>query len=356
MVALLADRDLAFVVDANGFDHPHQTVGNRPIDLRQVPAAKLLLGIGLDGGRGPSGKALGLAQQFRLILFQGEGPVHAQAFDFFDEGRLKVQSIAYQQIQETAPQVADQILQQGERTGHFRLTVFLETNAQRNGNRRADSHHGHDAMVVLDVGAQFAADLVLHLALHAGVATASKGTADFDAIHGRHEQAAGPIRAQHSVALQTAGDVTTQGEDRIGGLALERIADGVIAERSNPLGQDSATAFGLDLQQAGDLHGRCQEDRIEDLVPGMARSLAPFRQGFHKIGKVEHLIEVGLEAVSGQVYRFSFSLRNLLRLMPQMVAAAASKRRRISTCWRTLGTNLAGMLKVLGLPPTSREI
>ena len=58
----------------------------------------------------------------------------------------------------------------------------------------------------------------------------------------------------------------------------------------------------------------------------------------------------------GQVYRFSFSWRNLLRLMPQMVAAAASKRRRISTFWRTCSTNLAGMLKVLGWPSTSTEI
>jgi hypothetical protein len=30
--------------------------------------------------------------------------------------------------------------------------------------------------------------------------------------------------------------------------------------------------------------------------------------------------------------------------MPQRVATAASKRRRFSTCWRTLGTNLAEIL------------
>ena len=83
---------------------------------------------------------------------------------------------------------------------------------------------------------------------------------------------------------------------------MERIADGVVADRSNPLGQGPTAAFGFDLQQAGDLHGGCQEDRIEDLVPGMARSLATFRQGLHEMGKVEHLIEVRLEAVSGQAY------------------------------------------------------
>ena len=106
---------------------------------------------------------------------------------------MEVQCVAHQQIQETAPHVADQILQQGEGTGHLGLTVLLEANAQRDGEWRADGHHGDDPMVVLDVGAHLAADFMLHLALHAGVAAASEGTADFDAIHGRHDQTAGPV-------------------------------------------------------------------------------------------------------------------------------------------------------------------
>jgi hypothetical protein len=48
-------------------------------------------------------------------------------------------------------------------------------------------------MIVLDVGAHLAADFMLHLALHTCVAAAREGTADFDAIHGRHDQAARPF-------------------------------------------------------------------------------------------------------------------------------------------------------------------
>jgi len=40
---------------------------------------------------------------------------------------------------------------------------------------------------------------------------------------------------QNPVAFQTASDFATEGEDRLGRLTLERIADGVGAERSNPL-------------------------------------------------------------------------------------------------------------------------
>ena len=173
---------------------------------------------------------------------------------------------------------------------------------KRDRKRRADDHHRDDPMVVLDVGAHLAADLMLHLALHAGVAAAGEGTADFDAIHGRHDQTAGPIRAQNSVALQAAGDFATEGEDRLGRLALERIADGVVADRAHPLGQSSPAALGLDLQQAGDLHGRSQEDRLKHLLPGMGRRLAALRQRVHQLGKAEHLVEVSLEPVPGQAY------------------------------------------------------
>src|ERR1017187_1873435 len=185
--------------------------------------------------------------------------------------------------------------------------------------------------------------------------SAREGTADFDAIHGRHDQAAGPVRAQYSVALEAAGDFAAEGENGLGRLALERIADGVVADWPNAFGQCSPAALGFDLQQAGHLHGRGQEDRIEHLLPTMCRRLTAFRQRAYQLGKIEHLVEVRLEPVPGQAYRLSFSLRNLLRLMPQMVAAAASKRWRISTCWRTFETSLAGMLKVLGLPSTSTE-
>src|ERR1035438_8730454 len=43
----------------------------------------------------------GLAQQIGLVLFQGEGPDQTQAIHFFDEGRLQIQSVTHQNIQES---------------------------------------------------------------------------------------------------------------------------------------------------------------------------------------------------------------------------------------------------------------
>jgi hypothetical protein len=106
-------------------------------------------------------------------------------------------------------------------------------------------------MVVPDIGAQLAVNLMLYLPLHAGVTAAREGTADFNAIDGGHRQTAGPIRAQHSVAFQTASDLTAEGEDRLGRLPLECIANGVVADGPYALGQGPATARGFDLEQPG---------------------------------------------------------------------------------------------------------
>jgi hypothetical protein len=65
-------------------------------------------------------------------------------------------------------------------------------------------------------------------------------------------------------------------------------------------------------------------------------------------------------AVSAQMGRssfsLSFSLRNRFRFTLQMVAAAASNRRRISIFSRTLSTHCAGTLRVFRWPSTSSEI
>jgi hypothetical protein len=157
-------------------------------------------------------------------------------------------------------------------------------------------------MVVLDVGAHLAVDFMLHLALHAGVAAVHEGTADLDAVHGRHDQAAGPARAQDSVALEAAGDFATEGENGLGRLALESIANGVGADRPNAFGQGPTAALGFDLLQAGHLHGRSPEDRVEPSLPWMRRRLTTFRQGANQSRKTEHLVEVRLEPVPGQAY------------------------------------------------------
>src|SRR4029077_8543085 len=98
------------------------------------------------------------------------------------------------------------------------------------------------------------------------------------------------------------------------------------------------------------------KDGVKHFLPGVLRKLPPLRQSVRQSREAKHFIEISLEPVPGQVWRSSFSLRNRLRLTPQMVAAAASKRRRISIFWRTLSTNSAGMLRAFGLPSISIEI
>ena len=75
MIAILADRDLTLVIGANRFDYPHQAIRDGPIDLRQVPPAKVLVRFRMDRGWRSGSEALGFVQKVRLILFQSEGPV-----------------------------------------------------------------------------------------------------------------------------------------------------------------------------------------------------------------------------------------------------------------------------------------
>jgi hypothetical protein len=121
-------------------------------------------------------------------------------------------------------------------------------------------------------------------------------------IHGGHHQTAGPVGAQNAVAFQTAGDFAAEGEDRFGRLTLERVADGVVADRTDAFGQGPTAALGFDLQQARHLHGRPQKDRIEDFGPGVGWRVAALRHGMHQIRKAENLVPVGVEAVPGQAY------------------------------------------------------
>jgi len=52
----------------------------------------------------------------------------------------------------------------------------------------------------------------------------------------------------------------------------------MVSALSGPIRQRPTAALGLDLQQAGHLHGRPQEDGIKHLLPGVPRRLAAFRQ------------------------------------------------------------------------------
>jgi hypothetical protein len=134
--------------------------------------------------------------------------------------------------------------------------------------------------------------------LQAVVAAAAVGTADFDAVHSGDHQPSGPIGAQDAVAFETASDFTAEIEEGFGRLPLHGIAEGVVADRPNALGQRPGAALVLDLEQAGPLHGRPQKDGVEDLRPGVLRKLSSLRQRAHPTGEVEHLVEISFEAVT----------------------------------------------------------
>jgi len=65
-------------------------------------------------------------------------------------------------------------------------------------------------------------------------------------------------------------------------------------------GQRAPATGSLNLEQAGHLHGRCQEDGVEYFFPWMPRKLAAFRQRSHQLREAEHLIEISFEPVPGQ--------------------------------------------------------
>src|SRR5579862_7731466 len=110
-------------------------------------------------------------------------------------------------------------------------------------------------MVILHIDLLLAVDLVLHVPFQTGVAAAGKGTADLNAVYGDYHQSSGPIRVQHAVSFETASYFTTHGEDGFGRLTFHGIAESVVTDRSNTLGQHPGAAIFLDLEQAGVLHG-----------------------------------------------------------------------------------------------------
>jgi hypothetical protein len=90
-------------------------------------------------------------------------------------------------------------------------------------------------------------------------------------------------------------------------LSFQRIAERVVADRSDAFGQRSMVALGLDLQQAGNLHRRTQKDRVQHFFPGMLGKLPSLGQSAHQIREAKHLVEISLEPVPAQICRSSFS-------------------------------------------------
>jgi hypothetical protein len=62
LTIFFTDRDAPPLFDANRFDDPHQTVGDRPIDFRQVPISDLPVCFGVNAGGRCLRQAFGLAQ------------------------------------------------------------------------------------------------------------------------------------------------------------------------------------------------------------------------------------------------------------------------------------------------------
>src|ERR1700720_138035 len=91
--------------------------------------------------------------------------------------------------------------------------MFLKANAQRNGKGGADDGYGANAVVVLQLLAQLSVDLMFHLTFHTVVAGTREGAADFYAVNGGNYETSGPLRAEYSVALQLAGEMTAEIEN-----------------------------------------------------------------------------------------------------------------------------------------------
>src|SRR6266568_4490526 len=192
-----------------------------------------------------------------------------------------------------------QILEQSQRAGYLSFPVLLKAKAQGDGERRADHSDHDDAVIVLNIDSHLSVHFVLNFPLHAGIATPHERTADLDAIDSRNHQPSGPLGTENSVAFQAAGDFATEREHRFGSLSFERVADGVVADRSDAFRQRSLATLGLDLQQAGNLHGGTQEDGVKYFLPAVLWKLPALRQGVHQSGEAKYFIEIGLQAVPG---------------------------------------------------------
>ena len=57
--------------------------------------------------------------------------------------------------------------------------------------------------------------------------------------------------------------------------------------------------LGLDLQQAGNLHGGTQEDGVKHLLPTVLWKLPALGQSVHQGGEAKYFIEISLQTVVG---------------------------------------------------------
>lgn len=176
-------------------------------------------------------------------------------------------------------------------------------------------------MIVIHLLALFSPNLPFYGSFQAVRATAGERIADLDAIHRGHEQTSRPRGGEHLIALQLPGNVTAQGEDLVGVLSLQNVADGVFTEWTNAVAQRALAAFTLDAMDRAELAGAAQENGSQDLLCSMIPVASPIRQSRDAGGPIEHLIEPNLELVSGQAAAGLAFLRLLSLLLTLQQAA-----------------------------------
>ena len=146
----------------------------------------------------------------------------------------------------------------------------MKANAQRNGKGGADDGYGANAVVVLQLLAQFSVDPMFHLALHTVVTGTCEGAADFYAVNGGNDQTSGPLRAEYSVAFQLTGEITAESENGTGILPFQGVPDSVFTERANAFRKSTAVAFRFDAVQSGKLTSGTQKHCVKNLFPVVA--------------------------------------------------------------------------------------
>src|SRR6266849_2168403 len=163
---LVATNPLAMLRDAAyGFHYPDRAVAHRPVDLRCMPQLQLLWVDGSFVRQDPPC----FRQQLRLV-----------------------------------------VLEQSQAAGDFTLSVLLETNPYRDGKSRADQCDHGNAVIVLNLFAQFSVHHMLALTLHAIFTGAHKGTADFYPVYGSDDPSPRPPGAEQAIAFALPGHGTAQ--------------------------------------------------------------------------------------------------------------------------------------------------
>jgi hypothetical protein len=141
---------------------------------------------------------------------------------------------------------------------------------------------------------------MFHLALHTVVTGTCEGAADFYAVNGGNYQTSRPLRAEYSVALQLAGEITAEIENGTGILPFEGVSDGVFTERANAFGKSAALAFRFDPVHGRKLTSGTQKHGVKDFFPVVSWRLTTVGQSAYFCGEIKHLIEIALERVSAQ--------------------------------------------------------